>query len=88
MQYLKGNTKYGILVFFVIVLSITISISTLVKTEVYPACAYLHADRFYLYDNPQIFSTAFPKPEVQTINTNISSKDELIRVSQISKPFT
>jgi len=43
MQYLKRNTKYSILVFLVIVLSITTSISTLAKTEVY----------FSLYDNPQ-----------------------------------
>ena len=43
MQYLKRNTKFSILAFFVIVLSITISISTLAKTEVY----------FSLSDNPQ-----------------------------------
>ena len=43
MHYLKRNTKLSILAFLVIVLSITISISTLAKTEVY----------FSLYDNPQ-----------------------------------
>jgi len=43
MQYLKRYTKSSILTFLVIVLSITISISTLAKTEVY----------FSLYDNPQ-----------------------------------
>jgi len=43
MQYLKRNTKYSIFSFLIIVLSITISISTLAKTEVY----------FSLYDNPQ-----------------------------------
>jgi len=43
MQYLKRNAKYSILVFLIIVLSITISISPLAKTEVY----------FSLYDNPQ-----------------------------------
>ena len=43
MQYLKRNTKSSILTFLIIVLSITISISTLAKTEVY----------FSLYDNPQ-----------------------------------
>ena len=43
MQYLKRNTKYGIFAFLVIVLSITISLSTLAKTEVY----------FSLSDNPQ-----------------------------------
>jgi len=43
MQYLKRNAKYSILVFLVIVLSVTISISTLAKTEVY----------FSLSDNPQ-----------------------------------
>ncbi len=43
MQYLKRKTKLSILTFLIIVLSITISISTLAKTEVY----------FSLYDNPQ-----------------------------------
>lgn len=43
MQYLKRNTKFSILAFLIIILSITISISTLAKTEVY----------FSLYDNPQ-----------------------------------
>ena len=43
MRYLKRNTKSSILAFLVIVLSITISISTLAKTEAY----------FSLSDNPQ-----------------------------------
>jgi phosphatidylserine/phosphatidylglycerophosphate/cardiolipin synthase-like enzyme len=43
MQYLKRNTRFSILAFLIIILSITISISTLAKTEVY----------FSLYDNPQ-----------------------------------
>ena len=43
MQYLKRNTKCSILAFLIIILSITISIFTLAKTEVY----------FSLYDNPQ-----------------------------------
>ena len=43
MRYLKRNTKYSILAFLIIVLSVTISISTLAKNEVY----------FSLYDNPQ-----------------------------------
>jgi phosphatidylserine/phosphatidylglycerophosphate/cardiolipin synthase-like enzyme len=43
MHYLKRNTKYSILAFLVLILSITISISTLAKTEVY----------FSLSDNPQ-----------------------------------
>jgi len=43
MHYLKRNTKYSILAFLVIVLSITIFISTLAKTEVY----------FSLSENPQ-----------------------------------
>ena len=63
MQYFKRNTKYSILAFLVIVLSITTSISTLAKTEVY----------FSLYDNPQILSTTSLKPEIQTININIAS---------------
>ena len=68
MQYLKRNTKYSILAFLVLILCITISISTLAKTEVYPACACTHADRFSLYDNPQILSTTSLKPEDQTQN--------------------
>ena len=43
MHHLKRNTKYSILAFLVLILSITISISTLAKTEVY----------FSLSDNPQ-----------------------------------
>jgi len=87
MQYLKRNTKYSILAFLVIVLSITISISTLAKTEVYPTCACLRADRFSLYDNPQILSTPSLKLEVQTINTNTVSQDIFIKISQTSEPL-
>lgn len=43
MHYLKRNTRLSILAFHVLILSVTISISTLAKTEVY----------FSLYDNPQ-----------------------------------
>ena len=78
MQYLKRNTKYSILAFLVIVLSITVSISTFAKTEVY----------FSLYDNPQILSTTSLKSEVQTININISSYDEFNKILQISKPLS
>jgi len=77
MQYLKRNTKYSILASLIIVLFITISISTLAKTEVY----------FSLYDNPQILSTSSPKPEVQIININTASQDELIKILKISKPI-
>jgi len=77
MHYLKRNTKYSILTFLIIILSITISISTLAKTEVY----------FSLYDNPQIFSITIPKPETQIININTSSQDELIKILQISGPL-
>ena len=75
MQYLKRNTKNSILTFLVIVLSITISISTLAKTEVY----------FSLYDNPQILSTPSQKSEVQTININTASQDEFIKILKISE---
>ena len=88
MQYFKRNTKYSILAFLVIVLSITTIISPLAKTEVYPACACLHADRFYLYDNPQILSTTSLKPEVQIINFNTASQDELIKILKISESLT
>jgi len=77
MQYLKRNTKYSIFAFLVIVLSITISIFTLAKTEVY----------FSLYDNPQILSTTSPKPEVQTININTASQEEFIKTLKISEPL-
>ena len=87
MQYLKRNTKYSILAFLVIVLSVTISISTHAKTEVYPACACLHADRFSLYDNPQILSTTSLKLEVQIININTASQDEFIKIFEISEPL-
>jgi len=43
MHHLRRNTKYSILTFLVIVLCITISVSTLAKTEVH----------FSLSDNPQ-----------------------------------
>ena len=43
MHYLKRNTKYSILAFFVLILSVTIPISTLAKTEV----------QFSLSANPQ-----------------------------------
>ena len=88
MHYFKIKTKYSILIFLVIILSITTFISPLAKIEVYPACACLHADRFSLYDNPQILSTPSPKPEVQTININTASQDELIKILQISEPVT
>ena len=77
MQYLKRNTKYSIFTFLIIVLSITTSISTLAKTEVYLS----------LYDNPQILSTTSLKPEVQIININTASQDELINILQISEPL-
>lgn len=73
MQYFKRNTKYSILSFLVIVLSITTSISTLAKTEVY----------FTLCDSSKILPTTFLKPEVQTINFNTASQDEIIKVLQI-----
>jgi len=77
MQYLKRNTKYSIFTFLIIVLSITISISTLAKTEVY----------FSLYDNPKILSITYPKPEVQPININAASQDKLMKILKISKPI-
>ncbi len=43
MHYLKRNTKFSILAFLILILSVSISISSLAKTEVY----------FSLYDNPQ-----------------------------------
>ncbi len=75
MHHLKRNTKFSILAFLIIVLSVTMSISTLGKTEVY----------FSFYDIPQILSTTSPKPEVRTININTASQDELIKILKISE---
>jgi len=138
MYYLKRNTKLSILPFLVLILFITISVSTLAKTEVY----------FSLYDNPflltgsynwtasannrndenlmvvddpeliEIFqnqfvnlwtnkyslertrqlyqiakvnfpfmSTTSPKSEVQKININTVSPEELTSILQISEPL-
>ena len=75
MQYLKRNTRFSILTFLIIILYITISISTLAKTEVY----------FSLYDNPQILLTTSLKSEVQTININTVSQDELMKILKTSE---
>jgi len=77
MQYFKRKTKLSILTFLIIVLSITISISTLAKTEVY----------FSFYDNPQILSTTSPKPEVHTVNINTVSQDIFIKILYVSEPL-
>ncbi len=78
MHYLKRNTKLSILAFLVLILCLTISISTLAKTEVY----------FSLSDNSQILYTTSPKQEVQIININIASQDELTDILQITEPLT
>ena len=77
MHYLKKNTKLSILAFLILILCITISISTLAKTEIY----------YPLYDNPKILSTTSPKPEVQKININTTSQYELTSILQISEPL-
>jgi hypothetical protein len=95
MQYLKRNTKYSLLAFLLIVLSITISISTFAKTEVY----------FSLSDNPQkaiiwkinqaqtfinIAMYVFPhlaKTKTKVININSASQEELTSILQISEPL-
>jgi DNA uptake protein ComE-like DNA-binding protein len=77
MQYLKRNIKYGIFTFFIIILSINISISTLAKTEIY----------FSLYDNPQILLITSLNPEVQNINKNNVFHDEFLKVLKISEPL-
>jgi len=77
MQYLKRNIKYSIFTFFIIILSITISISTLAKTDIY----------FSPYDNPQILLNTSPIPEVQNINNSSVFHDKFIKVLNISKPL-
>jgi hypothetical protein len=77
MQYLKRNTKYSILVFFIILLTITISISTLAKTEVH----------FSLYDNPQILLNTSLIPEVQSINNSNLFYAGSVKVLKISEPL-
>jgi len=77
MQYLKRNTKFSILAFLIIVLSVTISISTLAKTEIYLS----------LYDNPQILPTTCQKTEVQKLTINTASQEELIKILKISEPL-
>jgi hypothetical protein len=77
MQYLKRKTKYSIFAFLVIILSITIYIPTLAKTEVH----------FSLYDNPQIFLTSSLNPEVQNINNSNVFHNEFIKVLKISEPL-
>ena len=77
MHYLKRNTKYSIFAFFIIILSITISTSTLAKTEVY----------FSLYDHPQILLTTSPIPEVQNIDISNVFHNEFIKVLNISEPL-
>ena len=77
MQYLKRNTKYSIFAFFIIILSITISISTLAKTDIY----------FSLYNNPQILLTTSLIPEVQNINNSNVFHNEFIKVLKISEPL-
>ena len=77
MQYLKRNIKYSIFAFFIIILSITISISTLAKTDIY----------FSLYDNPQILLNTSPIPEVQNIDISNVFHNEFIKVLKISEPL-
>ena len=71
----KKQIKLTILLLISVIFISQISLFSLVKTEVYLS----------LYDNPQIFSTTSPKPEVRAININITSQDELIKVLQISE---
>jgi len=74
MQYLKRNTKISILAFLIIVLSITISISTFTKTEVY----------FSVYDNPQKEIIK----NINQFQAFISaSPEELTSILQISEPL-
>ena len=75
MHYLKRNTKFSILAFLVLILSVTISISTLAKTEVY----------FSFFYNS--ISPALQKPEDKIINTNSASQEELTTILQISDPL-
>jgi len=77
MHYLRKNTKFSILAFLVLILFLSISFFSLAKTEVY----------FSFCDNSQILSITSPKPEVQTININTASQEELIIILQITEPL-
>ena len=63
----KKRIKLTILLLLTIIFISQFSLFPLAKTEVY----------FSLCDNPQILSTTSLKPEVQTININTASQDEL-----------
>ena len=82
----KKQIKITILLLLTIIVISQFSLSPLAKTEVYPACACTHADRFSLSDNPYTLSTTSLKPEVRKININSASQGELTSILQISKP--
>jgi len=85
MHYLKRNTRFSIFAFLIIVLSITISISTLAKTEV----------QFSLYDNPQKFGiiniNSVPIEKLASIiqiSNPLTQKDNYFkrRIKRIQRP--
>ena len=83
----KKQIKITILLLLTIIVISQFSLSPLAKTEVYPACACTHADRFSLSDNPYTLSTTSLKPEVRKININSASQGELTGILQISDPL-
>jgi len=98
MHYLKRNAKLGILAFLIFILCLTVSVSSLAKTEVY----------FSLSDNPQkeIIKNinqaqgfiniamhvltdkelALPLIEAQTVNINTASPSMSFPYSSLSFP--
>ena len=73
----KKRIKLTIILLLTTILISHFFLISLAKTEVY----------FSLYDILQILSTTSPKSEVQTININTASQDELIKILQISEPL-
>ena len=90
MQYLKRNTRFSILAFLIIVLSITISISTLAKTEVYfSLCDNLqktiikNINQAHTFINIAIYVFPPPAREIITLRDELGGFKELQALIQL-----
>ncbi len=72
----KRQIKLTIILLLTIILISQFFLISLARTEVY----------FSLSDNPQFLFISSQKPEVQTININSASQDELMKILKISEP--